>query len=316
MVTRVVYDGHDFVEPESTPTNPSSEPVAHPVSVKPDAGRTVSINADGETAERAGALRMNSNELFNTDGQGILSTARNDFGRPVSGAELGPKTIVSVTKENGETMTMTLAGAEHAGLVKRGPDGSYTETSAEERQDGAQTEETNEAEAFSRPEAEAELVSLANALPAEIHHEVIAAYVGGRDLDVARIHDIGASVGQTPEEFQQRLNSVVASFQGQADAAVKALGIEDGADLQDFYEWARTNQKGALADAMRQHCYARSTRGYVELANKWLNSTPPSEEALKKAGYKLGKTGDGKTTTIVINGREMSLEVAARRGLI
>ncbi len=317
-VIRVVNDGFgNFVEPTSTPTNPSNEPVAHPVSINPDANRTTtSVSADGTVNTKTSALRMNSNELFGTDGDGILATAVNAYGRPVSGTELTPTCIVTVPNGKGGTMTIRLQEAESLKLVKRNESGNWVDTTPEERETTPETQNDDEGEAFTNPTEEAALVSLATALPAEVHHEIIAAFVSGRGLDVARVHDIGASIGKTPEEFQQQLDAVMASFQGQADASARALGITDAQDLSDFYEWARTNHRDALADAMRQHGYARSTRGYVELANKWLNSTLPSEDALRKAGYKLGKTGDGKTTTVFINGQEVSIEVAARRGLV
>lgn len=319
-ITRVVYDGREFVEPTSNNTPPPAGPAPTPaVQIKAEPGvlRT-HIAADGSTVEsHTGPVRMNSNELFSREGAtGILATAVNSFGRPVSGHELTPKSIVTIPNGNGGTMTLPLSAAEHAHFVTRSPDGSYRETTESERAQGTTQEDTaSEREAFASPTDEAALTSFATTVPTNFQHSLVAAVISGQEISRTLLEDAAASVGKTPEAFRADVQAVFGAFQSQAVEAIKSLGLADS-DLPDFAQWAQTNHRDELADATRQQVYARSTKGFKELANKYLRATPPTEDVLRKNGYKLGKAGDGKTTTVFINGTEMNLATAAKQGLI
>jgi hypothetical protein len=67
---------------------------------------------------------------------------------------------------------------------------------------------------------------------------------------------------------------------------------------------------------MHEQAYSRSTKGYKELANKYLRATPPSEDAMRQGGHELTRDGSGKITLVTINGVQMSVETAARLGLV
>jgi hypothetical protein len=213
-------------------------------------------------------------------------------------------------------MSMSLAGAEHAGLVKRDAAGNYSEVSAAE-QAAANTpppENVEQPEAFTAEADEAALANLAANVRPEAVQDIVTAFVSGRPLTPANLHDYGRQAGMSPEQFETALGGVMASFTQQANETVKKTGLADS-DLGDFYNYCEANHAEAFKTAKLDHALRRSTRGYVALADRYMRSVAPSENVLRAAGYTLGKAGDG-STTVLINGAYVSLKVAAKTGLI
>lgn len=313
-VTRVVYDGHDFVEPVSNNTPPPAGPAPTPapqINAEPGIIRT-HRNADGSTeVSHSGPVRMNANELFSrTDATGILATAVNDFGRPVSGNELTPKTIVKAAG-----MTMPLHAAEHAGLVTRNPDGSYRETTEAERATPTKHEDVSDTVDFTNPTEAAAVSAFSQNVPLSVQQQLIASTIAGKEIPLALIEDGARALNVTPEAFVQNVAQVFSAFQSQAVTAVKSLGLTDS-DMSEFDAWAEANHREAFADAARELMLAGSTRGMKELANQYMRAMPPSVEALQAAGYRVGRSGDGRHVTVFIDGQEISIEAAAKQGLI
>ena len=229
-ITRCSHDGFgNFVTPgENTTPIPTAPAPTPEVQFNPDSGRVVrsTTREDGSTqADSAGVTRMDGNELFRKEGGGILSTAVNGYGRPVSGKEITKDSIV--TGPGG--MTLTAQGAVHAGLLKVDEQGNFSELSAaDQAAPGTQPEAPDTTEGFA-PVQERELAALSGALAPEVHQEIIAAQITGRELTPAQLHDWGASIGLSPDQFKNNLDGCMDAFRAQANEAVASLGVTPAA---------------------------------------------------------------------------------------
>lgn len=317
-VTRVVFDGHDFVEPVSNNTPPATAPAPTPAPTiqNHDGVMRHQVGVDGSVeSTHDGVTRMDVTQLFTTDETGILATAKSSSGRPLSGSEITPDSIVSF---NGTTMSVKIA--QSVGLIKQDANGRYVSASAAEQEqalNGTKPEEAEEREAFTKPEDEAALTAFAQTVPSNFQHSLVAAVIGGQEIPRSLIEDAAAQMGTPPAAFAQSIQAVFAAFQNQAVEAMQSLGgFTDPAVIADFDQWAEANHRDEVADAIRQQVYARSTKGWKALATKYLNTHAPTAEALRAAGYKTGRAGNGKTETVIIDGVEMPISVAAKQGLI
>lgn len=61
-------------------------------------------------------------------------------------------------------------------------------------------------------------------------------------------------------------------------------------DLGTFYEWAKQNHRGQLADAIGKQVHNSDISGYRALAARYLATVPPSAAALKAAGVPVRRS--------------------------
>ena len=99
-------------------------------------------------------------------------------------------------------------------------------------------------------------------------------------------------------------------WQHQADTHVKAAGIVPA----DFYEWARESSPDALKQAIQGQLFGRSLKGYTDLMNSYLDSVPPTLEALQRGGIPTKEQG-GKTF-VQLGGSWMTLDAAVKARLV
>jgi hypothetical protein len=108
--------------------------------------------------------------------------------------------------------------------------------------------------------------------------------------------------GSAPTPSVERSRSV--------ERLITRYGI-GAADKADFYEWAKTNHKGQLQDAVSKQLRSQDVSGYKALADKWLSLNPPSMDAIRANGS-IPIRGQ----EIFIEGQWMSRKAAASAGLI
>lgn len=100
----------------------------------------------------------------------------------------------------------------------------------------------------------------------------IAATVGNGDVS-GLVDEIVRITGEHPGFAQERFEQAQAIFQAQADKALSDVGIKD---LADFYSFAKTSHKGALADAVNRQVYGSDLSGYIPIVKAYM---------LKASGY-------------------------------
>lgn len=313
-ITRVSHDGFgNFVEPAENNTTPPTGPAPTPApTFNADAGRVVRTTTHedgGVQVDSSGVTQLNSNEL-NAGGTGLLASAVNNCGRPVSGKEVSPDSIVNF---NG--MTMTVRGAVGVGLLKVSESGNYAETSDAER--NAPTEAPAEdigREGFTNPEHEAALTTIVTTLPEPLQHRLVSHFILNKPMTETDVDDYATAAGQSPEAFLRNVHAAFTGFQNQAEAVERAAGITSAEDRASLHAWLAT-QPEAVNRAKSAMAYSRSMGEYRALVDNWYRQTPPNEAALRAAGFKLSKSGAGKTL-VTIAGIQVLLEVAAKQGMI
>ena len=87
------------------------------------------------------------------------------------------------------------------------------------------------------------------------------------------------------------------------------------ADQTLFYDWAKVHAPTELKSAINTMIQTNNFKSMGKLVGNWAESNPPSEEALKNAGYKLGKSNSGELT-VFIKGHEYSVKSASKARLI
>lgn len=100
----------------------------------------------------------------------------------------------------------------------------------------------------------------------------IAATLGNGDVS-GLVDEIVRITGEHPGFAQERFEQAQAVFQAQADKALSDVGIKD---LADFYSFAKTSHKGALADAVNRQVYGSDLSGYIPIVKAYM---------LKASGY-------------------------------
>lgn len=119
--------------------------------------------------------------------------------------------------------------------------------------------------------------------------------------------------GLSVEESHARVATIKGAFQGQADSALKGMGI-GATDLAEFYAWAKANHQGELQQAVQMQLRTHAVAGYRDLATRWQSATPPSLNALKAAG--LPVRTQGTSMEVYLRGQWMSPKAAAKSGFI
>lgn len=169
-----------------------------------------------------------------------------------------------------------------------------------------QPEAASAHESFAMGEQENQIVN--DALPENlsgsqvqvISNQAIEATVTG---DFSRVvNSLVQGAGLDPAQATERVNQ---AFEAYSKASHRYLsdvvGIKDEGDREDFFSWAQTNAKQDLKDAVQSIVGRNQFKPLGKMVRTWMDHTPPSTEALKEAGYKVGKASDG-TDTVFISG--------------
>ncbi|MHA6868705.1 hypothetical protein, partial [Ralstonia pseudosolanacearum] len=240
------YQVSPDAESNTVTTIPLTPPQPHQNASTRVVGGTTSITfrADGGATTTATRGAVSASDLTPFAADDWRSTARNEFGNPVS--KITEDSVVEIDGMSAQVGTLVKAGV----LVETA-DG-FVLASKEAPQGAA--EDTGE-------ETQAE----PGAMPAEIVDAVNSALDGMNDSTVQKagsigiaaavgdmtIEDVSAAIaldtGMEPTEAAQRTQFVVDAYQAQADHFITShLGIPSG-DLQNFYEFCRQPEnKGAL----------------------------------------------------------------------
>jgi hypothetical protein len=285
------------------------------IRVNADAGRTSSIVfRNGEAFDNSRSVERVTSSQINPhyeDGT-VFASARSRSGFAVS--EVTPDTLITVGGVQAPASFF-----ESQGIVHRGADGRYEEGSGQPQgAQGAPETPEDDLDALTMTSESAKAVddALEGIPDAHINPLVataIAVATGELD-DSTLVQKITAIGGMSEEEVSSRLSTVRAAYEQQAAAAITGrCGVPPEA-LQEFYQWARENQKGALRAAVNQQVHANDLSGYRGLADRWFRENPPSIDAVKAGGFDT-RIQD-KRAEVFMAGRWLSIAAAARLGML
>jgi len=277
------------------------------------------INGDNIEVQELGTGRHDPN----TGNPGILGTAVSPSGSRQSADQVTDKSVVTVSV-GGKTMTMEARSAAREGLIKRNSDGTYSEAAQspqaqqqqqqQQQKPAEQQQQDAPAEALADVATEQALTQLVESTSAHSQLTAINAVASGEGITEAMINNLAETSGKSPAEVTQFIEKFHGAMEAQAaDAVKKATGLS----LQELQSLAKPED---IAAAVRQHIMERSTRGYVELANKLtadLDRTSPDEvlEACKASGITARVVGSRVVVTIPGRG-QMTYAIAVKQGYL
>ncbi|HKJ88541.1 MAG TPA: hypothetical protein VKA48_08535 [Gammaproteobacteria bacterium] len=300
--------GHGF-DPSDSTSNLQPEGAGPQVQTHNRDSRLSVTVRDGQYTEEAipNHHEVSAADLRADRGPGILASARDAFGIPVESSRMNRDTLV--TLPNG--MEAPLEVAETMGYVSRDPNGNWLEVDPQQANGETNDDNTQDTEPMGfDDEAESTLRDMAGAYPPEVQGALAEAVISGQ-LE-AQLNDFAAVGGLTPEALSEALDQVTGAFGAQADEVVRSMGVDDP---QELYDWLMDNHPALAQDLMRKHVYTRNPSCWREAARRYLNEVPPLAEALRAAGYKVRRMGNG-LDVVVVDGQEYDLETAAELGLV
>ena len=243
---------------------------------------------------------------------------------PAYGADSWQATAMTTTGRvpseiTGETL-VTIGGIQgrvdffvKEGILQRGADGSYTEGSGPEIVPPEILGDILPMDDGSMAVVNAALGPLPQHALGRFTAQSIAVASGRLDVS-SLVAKFSQDSGLDPAQSQERISTVQAIYQDQADRAIESRAGINAADSSAFWEWARTNHVGQLQDAIGKQLRSADVSGYTALAQKWLASTPPTLQALQAGGVPTRNRGQG--VECYVRGTWMSPAAAARAGLI
>lgn len=276
----------------------------------------------GEMTESA-TLRVNSDDC-RIKGAGILDTAQNNGGFHTT--NITPESTVIIPGFGRTTVKV----AEHLGYIQKGSNGQYVEArnlgkSVESPQGGSRGDSAKESQGLGSIQGQAESVELFGPASEKAYSDFIAPVPQGTYDSIlasanALISDGGdsssiaaslaprlaQSMGIEPAKAREMLQVGASIWQKQADAKVSSFG----ADPEDFFTWAKTYRKDELQNAVNNHLFGRSTKGYADLMDDYFRSTEPTEEAIKAAGIPTKR--DAGQLMVKIKGHWMTVGAAVQ----
>jgi hypothetical protein len=275
----------------------------------------IQVVGDGE-ARVSDLVRADINDLM-PPRTGVLSTARHQ----VTGGP--PSVLTDDTLVDFQGMQIPLREAARHGLVRRDAQGNYQEIDAQQRAAGIPEDApADEQQAAPADDAAAEFPAEAHALLDHISAQVepsveagiVSQLITSGSLDGIDLSGVPSNMA--PAQLREAVSAGIEVYQGQADRHVSSKGVVPS----EFYEWCRESQPEALRGAMRMHQATRSATAYNELLNTYLRSTTPDAAALTRGGFQTqtlkGTGGAADSDMVTIGGMTMSVQVAARIGLI
>ena len=258
----------------------------------------------GHTAGHDKGSTAELNPYYGTDTFG--ATAQNPDGSPVT--ELLPTTLVKI-----DGVQAPISFWVNEGRRQKGSDGKYTEAAGQAVE--APKADANDFLPIDRNSMD-RLNHALEPLPQENLDSLMATAVGiaaGR-LDQASLATQFANVtGRELNESQARMEAVQAIYQAQANEALTSRNGLSPADLPKFYEWARTQRRELLQEAIQKQLLTHDVSGYKALATQWRSRVAPSIEAFKAQGIPVRQ--QGQSHEVFIRGQWMSPGAAARAGL-
>lgn len=293
------------------PEEHSPAPAFAPIQVHD--GATVA-NVGGET-RHLGTISVSGEEIANHGAPGsILASARTLHG--TTPRTLEPSNIVSAGG-----IEMSLADAERYGYVKRDASGRYVEqqqanltaAAAPAAADAGTTQD--EGPAQFAPEVEGALAALVDGVDGSILHAVAGnlatRFAEAGNFEGLNVEALASQMGVSAERAGEFVNRYVTALNQQGHEFLeKNYGIEG----DEFLAWCRENRPAKFKAATMRHATARDLGAYRELAQDFLNSVAPSEEALKAAGYTTKVNGD--TLMVKYQGTWATAKALARTGVI
>lgn len=236
----------------------------------------------------------------------FLATARNN-GFPARG-NLTPDSVVSY-----QGIETSLATLEAIGIVRRTVTG-YESIVEQGDPAKAQSPEMGKlpegVELFSQ-DAETAVAKAIDPVPQPIYDSAVA-QVLEHGLDGLNFNELAYQSGMNPAEARQRAEVVLKAFSDQADQIAKSVGI---ADPNEVWEWAAEEQPEKFANARRQMAFGRNTAALRALVQEYMDTVPPTVEALRRGGYEVRTDSNGQ---VVFNykGRWMTPEAATLAGFV
>lgn len=195
------------------------------------------------------------------------------------------------------------------GILQQDADGKFTEGSGQ-----AEAPQVTEGDHFPVDDGAMSVVNAAlEALPDHALDMVTAQGIGvalGRLDDASLTSKFSQASGLDLAASHDRLTTIKAIYQEQADKALESRHGIGAADKADFDAWAKANRRGQLQEAIGKQLRGHHVSGYKTLAHQWLSETAPSINAIKAAGIPV------RGQEIFIQGSWMSPAAAARAGLI
>jgi hypothetical protein len=283
---------------------PPEEAYTQTPSIRQDAPVHRVNTSDGAMTEKSDNLeRGHSGQINPASGTNTWqATATTTTGRAVS--EITADSLVSINGLQGKVSFFV-----GEGILQKNSDGTFSEGEGKPQQE---VEETGDILAFD-DDAIADMNQALEGVPAQYTDILAATATGvalGRIDHAQLIAKFGTSSGLDPATSRARIAILQNGYQTQADQALESragLGAEDRAE---FYQWAKANHNAQLQDAIGRQMRSSDVSGYTALAEKWMNTTPPSMNALKAAGIPI------RGSECFIRGQWMTPSAAARAGLI
>lgn len=280
---------------------------------------TVTVR-DGVIAEQVNqttekARSSEASPFFGTEG--IFSTARNKNGSPAM--SIGDDTLLTMP-DGTQATAKTLASI---GAITRNPDGSYSEKAAGET--GGEDEAPPSEEDFVKIPEEVmnDVVNAAlDPLPQEMLNGFaaagVAAAVGKGDL-AGLVSKFAKEAGGSFEDAQARVEALAHVYKVQTMKALAKHGI-DKAEAEKFFDWARANKQGQMAEAISYQLHEHNVSRWAPLARQYMSQVAPSVGALKAAGIPTRashhKAGEVECFVAKAGAGWMSIKAAARAGYL
>lgn len=247
-------------------------------------------------------------------GDSILATARTAWGS--LGMPLTPKSVVSIGG-----IDTSLAAAEQLGYVARNASGDYYETGLTvqgqqeqaQRQEREQASQAQEDAVIFNEQHLAKIDELIEKIPQQQYDATIASAIsnGVESIDFNALAD---TLGTNHADAVARSEFIIASYRGQADAAVLPIlgNAEDAAE--HFYTWCETEYPREHQKALRSLLLAHSTADFKALAQQYMTQTVPDAAALAAGSFETKQVGG--ESFVKIGGMWVTQRSAARTGLI
>jgi len=234
------------------------------------------------------------------------ATARTTTGRAVS--EITPDTLVEL---DGVQAKVSFWVGE--GRLSKSADGKYTEATAAPVAPQETTGEIMPMDDGAMGVINAALDPLPQHALDLITAQAIGAAVG-RLSEESLTTKFAQASGIDPADSHQRLTTIKAIYQDQADTALRTRVGMAAADTQAFWAWAKANHGGQLQEAIGKQLRSADVSGYTALAKQWQSRTAPQLAALQAGGIPTRKGNNG--AECFLQGMWMSTAAAARSGLI
>jgi hypothetical protein len=279
---------------------------------------SVTIRTGGVVSYSGGeASTVNNYSALNTaseDPSGGLQ-ARSPTGSPRYGALQGTD-IISVAGT--ET---TVSNAEALGLIEKDVHGRYhlvpDGASRALANELTHEEPVDDAQALANPAAEASLADLCSVIPGTSQVAVLQQLVANGEILPGTLARAASEGGIEPNVLNERINTVVESFQHQAETTLRSMGADDASR---FWEWCQENHKADLQKAMSDHAMSRTTKGYQPLYQQYVETLADhSADDVLNATYGDGITArkvDGKVVLDIRGHGQMTYRAAVKAGII